>query len=154
MRLTFCVACGAQDNLHNHHLIPHSAGGPDDEWNLITLCSDCHFTLHELRSDGGYSHAQLTADGIAAAAAAKAHRIRIVRVQMVAIFVCVIVAGALAVAFWDAFWHSPVMPLVLLVGGLWLYFYIVVQFVRRFPLVTVGLIAFISGLFGIGRRRW
>jgi HNH endonuclease len=154
VRLDFCVACGAQDNLHQHHVIPRSAGGPDDEWNLITLCSDCHFTLHERRSNGGYNHAQLTADGIAAAAAAKAHRIRTVRVQMVAIFVCVIVAGALAVAFWDVFRHSPVMPLMLLVGGLWLYFYIVVQFARRFPLTAIAITALLQGLFGGRRRRW
>jgi hypothetical protein len=141
MRLTFCVACGALDDLHQHHVIPRSAGGDDDESNVITLCRDCHFTMHERRSHGRYNHAQMVAAGIAAARDVRAVRIRTVRVQMVAIFVCVIVAGALAVAFW----HSPVMPLLLLFGGIWLYLYLVPQ---------IAIAGFLQGLFGGGRRRW
>jgi hypothetical protein len=46
MRLDFCVACGARDTLHHHHLTPRTEGGPDDDTNLITLCEDCHGRVH------------------------------------------------------------------------------------------------------------
>lgn len=31
-----------------HHLIPHSAGGPNHPSNLLTLCSECHKTAHNI----------------------------------------------------------------------------------------------------------
>ena len=48
MRLSFCVACGDDnpDHLNNHHLVPRSVGGSDDESNLITLCRVCHGKIH------------------------------------------------------------------------------------------------------------
>lgn len=69
MKLAFCVACAATDNLHHHHLIPRVAGGSDDESNLITLCGECHFSLHERRRSDGYNHSRLTSAGLAAAKA-------------------------------------------------------------------------------------
>lgn len=69
MKLGFCVACAATDDLHHHHLVPRSAGGSDDAANLITLCAGCHFTLHEHRSGGGYNHRRLTIAGLQAAKA-------------------------------------------------------------------------------------
>jgi 5-methylcytosine-specific restriction endonuclease McrA len=33
--------CGLS-NVEVHHIIPRSAGGPDELWNLICLCSDHH----------------------------------------------------------------------------------------------------------------
>lgn len=46
MRLNFCVACGVSDGLENHHLLPKSEGGSDEDTNLITLCYQCHGKVH------------------------------------------------------------------------------------------------------------
>jgi len=35
-------ACSARRNLHNHHIQFRSAGGPDESWNLTTLCAYHH----------------------------------------------------------------------------------------------------------------
>jgi hypothetical protein len=35
MRLDHCVACGARDALHHHHLVPRIEGGSDDDTNMI-----------------------------------------------------------------------------------------------------------------------
>lgn len=67
MKLAFCVACGVTDNLHHHHLVPRVKGGSDEESNLITLCADCHFRLHERRGSDGYNHRHLTKVGLQAA---------------------------------------------------------------------------------------
>lgn len=37
-----CEVCGATSNLEEHHLLPQRYNGPDKEWNLVTLCEDCH----------------------------------------------------------------------------------------------------------------
>ena len=42
----YCVACSNKNSLHNHHLVPRSRGGSDDETNLITLCGACHSRIH------------------------------------------------------------------------------------------------------------
>lgn len=39
--------CRIKSNLEVHHIIPRSQGGPDDEWNLITLCRECHRAITE-----------------------------------------------------------------------------------------------------------
>ena len=41
-----CRICGAEDNLHVHHLIPRHLGGPDEAGNLITRCAACHAAHH------------------------------------------------------------------------------------------------------------
>ena len=41
-----CAACGAKANIELHHIIPLSAGGSNDYFNLINLCHDCHMKLH------------------------------------------------------------------------------------------------------------
>lgn len=38
--------CGVRANLHVHHLWFRSQQGPDEDWNLITLCNVCHVALH------------------------------------------------------------------------------------------------------------
>src|SRR3978361_2332990 len=68
MRLTFCVACGLRDAdaLEHHHIVPRSAGGGDEDSNLITLCHACHGRMH------GYERVntrRLTMAGLAAAKA-------------------------------------------------------------------------------------
>src|SRR6185295_5901611 len=44
-----CVSCSARRPLQVHHVIPRSAGGPDHESNLVSLCAPCHG-----RMDGGH----------------------------------------------------------------------------------------------------
>jgi hypothetical protein len=50
MKHDYCVACAKAENLHQHHLVPKSLGGSDDERNLITLCGECHAKIHGNRS--------------------------------------------------------------------------------------------------------
>jgi 5-methylcytosine-specific restriction endonuclease McrA len=47
-------ATGLLTRGHRHHIIYRSAGGPDESWNLVTLCARCHDAEHrgELRIDG------------------------------------------------------------------------------------------------------
>ena len=40
--------CNRVSFLNVHHKIPRSAGGSNDPANLVTLCSGCHRTLHQL----------------------------------------------------------------------------------------------------------
>jgi hypothetical protein len=42
------VGCGSVRFLNVHHIVPREAGGPNTLENLITLCSGCHRTLHDL----------------------------------------------------------------------------------------------------------
>jgi len=39
--------CGAQHNLHQHHIRPWELGGPTNEANLLTVCLRHHKTIHE-----------------------------------------------------------------------------------------------------------
>jgi 5-methylcytosine-specific restriction endonuclease McrA len=50
-----CRVCGRWTNPdsltllergHRHHLIYRSAGGPDESWNVATLCPECHDDEH------------------------------------------------------------------------------------------------------------
>lgn len=41
-----CRRCGTGFDLHVHHVIYRSQGGPDADNNLITLCQGCHATVH------------------------------------------------------------------------------------------------------------
>jgi 5-methylcytosine-specific restriction endonuclease McrA len=41
-----CQKCGSFRNLDVHHMRRRSALGDDVEANLITLCRECHQTLH------------------------------------------------------------------------------------------------------------
>ena len=42
----YCVACGSKEHLTQHHLVPRSIGGSDEDSNLITLCGSCHAKSH------------------------------------------------------------------------------------------------------------
>ncbi|MFP8954107.1 HNH endonuclease [Natrialbaceae archaeon A-arb3/5] len=43
-----CTRCGADERtLQAHHVIPRSAGGPDELDNLLTLCRPCHGVIHQ-----------------------------------------------------------------------------------------------------------
>jgi len=63
MKLPFCVACLASEDLHHHHLVPKSKGGQDAETNLITLCHSCHKKLHGMTGEWG-NHRDLTKAGM------------------------------------------------------------------------------------------
>ena len=41
-----CQVCGTMENLQIHHQQYRSHSGADIESNLITLCADCHSTIH------------------------------------------------------------------------------------------------------------
>jgi len=41
-----CQLCGSISNLEVHHREFRSHDGADDERNLITLCFDCHRSVH------------------------------------------------------------------------------------------------------------
>jgi 5-methylcytosine-specific restriction endonuclease McrA len=42
-----CQACGSFVGLEIHHIQPRSQSGGDSEGNLITLCRNCHRTIHD-----------------------------------------------------------------------------------------------------------
>ena len=41
-----CQSCGTMSNLEVHHQQFRSHSGYDAEQNLITLCSECHASIH------------------------------------------------------------------------------------------------------------
>jgi 5-methylcytosine-specific restriction endonuclease McrA len=41
-----CQSCGTMVNLEVHHKEFRSHSGHDSELNLITLCSECHASIH------------------------------------------------------------------------------------------------------------
>jgi hypothetical protein len=41
-----CARCGSPRNLHVHHRLLRSQGGPDVSENVITLCAMCHRWAH------------------------------------------------------------------------------------------------------------
>jgi len=43
-----CARGSSNVQLHVHHRTPKSDGGSDEEQNLLTLCKDCHNTIHNL----------------------------------------------------------------------------------------------------------
>jgi 5-methylcytosine-specific restriction endonuclease McrA len=49
-----CQSCGFRSNLHVHHIWFRSQGGPDELWNLITLCNTCHNGVHVDIKDGQF----------------------------------------------------------------------------------------------------
>lgn len=49
-----CRSCGLRNNLHVHHIVFRSQQGPDEAWNLITICNGCHDGVHKDVKDGVY----------------------------------------------------------------------------------------------------
>lgn len=41
-----CALCGRADGLQIHHVVHRSQGGPNEPWNLVTLCPMCHQLAH------------------------------------------------------------------------------------------------------------
>lgn len=50
-----CAFCGSKENLEEHHMIPLSMGGTNDDENLIFLCHSCHLgvTIYQGRVKKG-----------------------------------------------------------------------------------------------------
>jgi 5-methylcytosine-specific restriction endonuclease McrA len=44
-----CQFCGSRANLEVHHQRFRSHSGDDTEENLITLCTNCHSSIHNVR---------------------------------------------------------------------------------------------------------
>jgi predicted restriction endonuclease len=49
MKLRFCVICGTNKNLEHHHIKPLSMGGDDHQHNFLTLCTEHHSMIHQIR---------------------------------------------------------------------------------------------------------
>ena len=49
MKLLFCVICGTNKNLEDHHIKPVSRGGDNHQHNFITLCEEHHEMIHQIR---------------------------------------------------------------------------------------------------------
>ena len=58
MKHDHCVACGSTEHLTQHHLVPRSMGGNDEDSNLLTLCGSCHAKAHQVKAD--WRHSELT----------------------------------------------------------------------------------------------
>ena len=41
-----CQLCGSRRSLQVHHIRLRSRGGGDEDWNLVTLCRNCHAQMH------------------------------------------------------------------------------------------------------------
>ena len=50
-KLEICATCGTIENIELHHIIPLTAGGTNDYFNLVYMCHDCHMKLHHLLYD-------------------------------------------------------------------------------------------------------
>ena len=50
-----CRNCEYRNNLHVHHCIYRSQGGPDESWNLLTLCAQCHDAVHVIVRNGEHA---------------------------------------------------------------------------------------------------
>lgn len=57
----FCIKCGSKEDLHAHHLEAKVLGGKDEQENLISLCSNCHASLHGRHLN--INHRELTMRG-------------------------------------------------------------------------------------------
>jgi HNH endonuclease len=69
MKLPFCVACLAKEDLQHHHLVTRAEGGKDNDANLITLCTACHDKLHDRQTKGTYNHSKNIKAGLRRAVA-------------------------------------------------------------------------------------
>ena len=48
MRFDYCVVCGEKLIVHQHHFIPRSMGGSDEDTNMLSLCPTHHYWLHKM----------------------------------------------------------------------------------------------------------
>ena len=57
-----CAFCGTDKELEEHHMIPLSMGGTNDELNLIFLCKDCHKAVTSYQWSIWYTRGDVIAD--------------------------------------------------------------------------------------------
>ena len=57
MKTKYCAVCGSTKELQEHHFIPISIGGKDENNNIITLCILHHNFIHKM--EGKLNHSQL-----------------------------------------------------------------------------------------------
>lgn len=57
MKTKYCVVCGSIEQLQQHHFIPMSLGGKEEDNNIITLCTLHHNFIHKM--EGKLNHNQL-----------------------------------------------------------------------------------------------
>lgn len=70
-----CVLCKrGYGQTESHHITYRSRGGPDEAWNLISLCNRCHRTVHELNVPEWYLHAKVAGGGLRPVCMACDHR--------------------------------------------------------------------------------
>jgi hypothetical protein len=60
----FCVICGTDKDLENHHIVPKVKGGTDEFTNLITVCSQHHGMIHGMRPNSWDQRKELQKIGI------------------------------------------------------------------------------------------
>ena len=49
MKLRFCVVCGTNKSLEHHHIKPLAMGGDDHQHNFLTLCTEHHSMIHQIK---------------------------------------------------------------------------------------------------------
>ncbi len=64
MKLRFCVICGTNKNLEHHHITPKVRGGDDHQHNFITLCTEHHAMIHQIRPGSWTNRKKLQREGI------------------------------------------------------------------------------------------
>jgi 5-methylcytosine-specific restriction endonuclease McrA len=42
-----CRCCGVHSRIVAHHVVYRSHGGDDASWNLLTICTFCHDSIHK-----------------------------------------------------------------------------------------------------------
>ena len=43
-----CQACHFWGHRDRCHILSKGSGGPDDDWNILLMCRDCHQTQHQI----------------------------------------------------------------------------------------------------------
>ena len=64
MKLSFCVICGTNKNIEQHHIIPVCKGGTDHQHNFISLCVEHHGMMHLIRPGSWADRKELQRIGI------------------------------------------------------------------------------------------
>ena len=64
MKLPFCIICGTNKNLEDHHIKPVSRGGDNHQHNFITLCEEHHEMIHQIRPGAWNDRKELIKIGI------------------------------------------------------------------------------------------
>ena len=63
MKLRFCVICGTNKNIEHHHITPVCRGGTDHQYNFISLCSEHHGMMHQIKPGAWNDRRELIREG-------------------------------------------------------------------------------------------